>query len=295
MALDAPVSQPALAMIGLGRMGAPMAARLLGAGHRVVGFDQAGTAARLPPGAEAAGSAAEAAALAQTVFLSLPDGPACAAVCAALATAPDRQATAVVNLSTVGVAAAQDCARTLAAAGIASLDAPVSGGVAGARSGSLAMMVSGEPTLFDSMRPLLDRIAAHVFLVGEQPGQGQAMKLLNNYVSATALAATCEGVLFGVRHGLDPARVVDVLNVSTGRTTASSDKFPRAILSGTFDFGFAGALMAKDVALFLERAALLDTPRDVATAVAELWERFNRACPGDDFTALYRFLDAPSP
>src|SRR5207249_7945211 len=103
----------------------------------------------------------------------------------------------------------------------------------------------------------------HCFRVGDLPGQGQAMKLLNNYVSAAALAATCEAVLFGTRLGLDPSRAVEVLNVSTGRTTASSDKFPRSILPRRFDYGFAGALLTKDGRLYLERAGAPGLPPDV--------------------------------
>jgi 3-hydroxyisobutyrate dehydrogenase-like beta-hydroxyacid dehydrogenase len=281
-----------LGMIGLGRMGAPMAARLVGAGHAVLGYDQAGTAERLPPGVRAAESVAALAAEAQAVFLSLPDGAACLAVCDDLVAAPaTRRPRAVVNLSTVGVPAAEACADRLAAAGIASLDAPVSGGVAGAVSGGLAMMVGGEASLYADVRPLLVAIARNCFRVGDRAGQGQAMKLLNNYVSAAAMAATSEAVLCGTRLGLDPAQVVEILNVSSGRTTASTDKFPRSVLPRSFDFGFAGALMAKDVALYLEQAERAGAPREVATAVTGLWERFNCACPSEDFTAIYRYLE----
>jgi 3-hydroxyisobutyrate dehydrogenase len=281
-----------LGMIGLGRMGAPMAARLLGAGHVVLGFDRAGTMERLPPGARAAESVAALTAEARVIFLSLPDGAACLAVCDELVATPAWQGRpAVVNLSTVGVPTAEACASRMGAAGIASLDAPVSGGVAGAVSGGLAMMVGGDADLYVELRPLLLAIARNCFRVGDRAGQGQAMKLLNNYVSAAAMVATSEAVLCGTRLGLDPDQVVEILNVSSGRTTASTDKFPRSVLPRSFDFGFAGALMTKDVALYLEQAERAEAPREVAIAVTRLWERFNRACPGEDFTAIYRYLE----
>ena len=180
----------------------------------------------------------------------------------------------------------------LGPAGIASVDAPVSGGVAGAVNGTLSVMVGAPAALYEELRPLLLHVGRNVFHLGETPGSGQAMKLLNNYCSAAAMAATCEAAVFGQQLGLDLGRVVEILNVSTGRSSASLDKFPRAIVPGSYDYGFAGALMAKDVALYRENAAAAGVPHAVADAVDALWQGFNAANPGADFTALHRWLRA---
>ncbi|HLI27103.1 MAG TPA: NAD(P)-dependent oxidoreductase [Chloroflexota bacterium] len=284
-----------LGMIGLGRMGRPMAERLVAAGHRVVGYDRAGTAERLPAGATAAASAVEVAATAEVVFLSLPDGTASRTVCAEIAAAPARRAHTVVDLSTIGPTAARACAETLAAARVRYVDAPVSGGVRGAEQGTLTVMVGAPAELFAAVEPWLAVLGRHRVRVGDAPGQGQAMKLLNNYLSALALAATSEAVAFGARHGLDPALVIDVLNVSTGRTSASADKFPRCVLPRTYDYGFAGALMAKDIALYHEAAEAVGAPRELATPLHQLWQRFRAAHPDADCTYIAAYIAESAP
>lgn len=285
------MSLPTLGFAGLGRMGGPLSRRLVEAGYAVVGFDAAGTAERLPAGATAAGSIEELARRTDTLFLSVPDGAVSRTICGQIAATADCRTGTVVDLSTIGIAAARGCADLLNAAGVAYVDAPVSGGVAGASSGSLAMMVGAPATLFEELEPALAVLARHRFRVGDAPGQGQAMKLLNNYVSAAALAATCEATVFGERLGLDLAKMVDVLNVSSGRSAASQDKFPRSVIPHTYDFGFAGALMTKDVSLYLENAEAANVPHDLAKGVAGLWQRFNAAHPSADFTYLHRYLE----
>ncbi|HEX5166287.1 MAG TPA: NAD(P)-dependent oxidoreductase [Thermomicrobiales bacterium] len=279
-----------LGVIGLGRMGSPIAGRLVVAGYRVLGFDRAGTNERLPDGAMAAASVAAMAGEAETILLSVPDGAASLAVSREIAATADRRVRTVVDLSTIGIAAARECADLLAGAGVAYVDAPVSGGVAGARGGTLAMMVGAAESLVTELDPILAVVAAKRFRVGDAPGQGQAMKLLNNYASAAALAATCEATVFGARLGLDLAAMVDVINASSGRSAASEDKFPRSIVPGSYDFGFAGALMTKDVSLYLDNAAASGVPHELADAVAAIWRRFNAADPDADFTALHRYL-----
>ena len=279
-----------LGFVGLGHMGGPMSTRLIAAGHHLVGFDAAGTRERMPSGGEAVASAEAVAAAADTVFLSLPNGDASRAVCRQILEAPERRAQVVVDLSTIGIPAARGCAALLDAAGLSYVDAPVSGGVAGSRAGSLAAMVGASQALYDRVQPLLAVLAKNCFRVGDAPGQGQAMKLLNNYLSAAALAATCEAALFGVQQGLDLAQIIDVINVSSGRSTASSDKFPRSILPRTYDFGFAGAHMTKDVRLYLEAVEGVETPHSLAASVAALWQRFHEAHPDVDFTYVYKYL-----
>ena len=284
------MSRETLGIVGLGRMGGPMAGRLAEAGFEVLGFDVAGTEDRLPEGVAGASSVADVAARSDTVLLSVPDGTASLDVCRQIVAAAGRRAQAVVDLSTIGISAARDCAALLGEASVVYVDAPVSGGVAGARGGTLAMMVGAPAPIFERLKPVLAVLASKRFRVGDAPGQGQAMKLLNNYASAAALAATCEAAVFGARMGLDLPTVVDVLNASSGRSAASQDKFPRSIVPGTYDFGFAGALMTKDVSLYLENATAAGVSHELAEAVTSIWQRFNAAEPDADFTALHKYL-----
>jgi 3-hydroxyisobutyrate dehydrogenase len=224
------VNNPVLGFFGLGRMGAPIARRIAQAGYRVVAFDLAVRPTDDEGGIALAGSPDEVAAESDIVLLSLPDGAAGEHVCAQIVQAKGRRACFVVDLSTIGIRAAHACATLLNAEGMTYVDAPVSGGVAGAQTGALTMMVAVDAATFAALRPLLEFVAQRCFHVGTQPGQGQAMKLLNNFVSATALAATSEAAVFGSRFGLDLSQMIDVLNASSGRTTASSDKFPMSVI-----------------------------------------------------------------
>lgn len=278
-------------VLGLGRMGGPIAARLAGAGYRVVGFDTAGTAERAGAGVEAAASAAHVFRSCEVVALSLPRADSSVAVVRQVAAQPDRSTATIVDLSTIGLTAAADCARLAAAAGLGYVDAPLSGGVAGATTGRMALMAAAAPQILDRVRPLLGDIARDVFVVGTEPGQGQAMKLLNNYVSGTSLAATFEAVIFGARAGLELEQMVEVLNVSSGRTTASTDKLPRSVVPRTYDFGFASEAMRKDIGLYIEGVRQLGSPSHLAAASDALWQRYADACPGTDFTYLHRYLE----
>lgn len=279
-----------IGVVGLGNMGAPMSGRLVGAGWQVIGYDAAGTAARLPSGASAAGSVAEIAQAAPVVLLSLPDGDASIAVARDIAGAEARRAAVVVDTSTIGIDAARSAAAALDAAGIAYVDAPVSGGVAGARAGTLAMMIAAEAAAVERLQPMLAAIAANRFHVGATVGQGQAMKLLNNFLSGTAMAATAEAVSFGLDHGLDMKTMLEVLNASSGQNTATSDKYPRRVLTGTYDAGFATRLIAKDVALYERCVAASGARSALGATVCEQWRRADAALPGSDFTRIYDYV-----
>jgi len=255
--------------------------------------DKAGTSERAPEGVATAASAAEVAEAAGTVFLSLPDGDACREVVREIAARPGRATSLIVDFSTIGVAAAQDIARELAEAGIDYADAPVSGGRAGAVAGTLTVMWAAPAALLQRLRGALDAVAKNVFHVGDAAGQGQAMKLLNNFLSGTALAATSEAVAYGETQGLDPRTVIDVLNASTGRNTATSDKFPNRILTGSFDAGFQTALMAKDLQLYVESARTGGAPLEIGERVAETWRQAAREMPDSDCTRIYEFVRGP--
>jgi 3-hydroxyisobutyrate dehydrogenase len=276
--------------IGLGKMGGPMAANVAAAMPGLVCFDIAGTDDRLPQGGVAATSIADVARRCATVLISVPDGAATLAVAQAVITTEHAVIETLIDLSTIGPQAAVHAAELLGAAGITYCDGPVSGGAAGARAGTISLMFSGPSAVLEAQRSVLESFTGNVFHVGEQAGQGQAMKLANNYLSATALAATSEAISFGLAHGLDMATMIDVLNVSTGRNSATVDKFPNRVLTGTFDAGFSTAHMTKDVGLFVDGAASVGTADVVATAVTTTWRGCDEALPGSDFTEIWRYV-----
>ncbi len=280
----------AYGFVGLGNMGGPMAANLSRAGAELAVFDAAGTADRAPAAAHASASLADLGARAKTIFLSLPDGTAVLDVLAQLGGAPDRVVTTVVDLSTVGIGVAQRAFAEARAVGLTYVDAPVSGGRSGAVEATISVMWAGPADVLESHRPALEAMARHVFHVGTEAGQGQALKLLNNFLSATSTAATGEALLFGLAHGLELRTILEVVNVSTGRSHASADKYVRRVLTGTFDSGFATRLMAKDVRLFAEAAAAAGTPHEIGAAVRELWDAVDAGLPDSDHTEVFTFL-----
>jgi 3-hydroxyisobutyrate dehydrogenase-like beta-hydroxyacid dehydrogenase len=203
-----------------------------------------------------------------------------------------KRAKIFVDLSTTGPRTTAIVTAGLAEKGIATIDAPVSGGVPGAKKGTLAVMASGPSALVGRLEPLLS-IFGKIFYVGERPGMGQAMKLANNLLSATAMAITSEAMVMGVKAGLDPKLMIDVINWGTGRNTATETKFPQQILPRTFAQGFATGLMYKDVRLCLEEAEALQVPMWVGSAVRMLWQLANsERGPDSDFTEIVRCVEA---
>jgi len=152
-------------------------------------------------------------------------------------------------------------------------------------------MVSGPQADIDLVKDALS-VFGKVFVIGSKPGMAQTMKLANNFLSATAMAATSEAVAMGVKAGLDPAVMIAVINAGSGRNTASDGKFPQTILPRTFNYGFATALMLKDVRLCAEEARGLDVPNEVMRAVLDQWELTNSEFGGDsDFTAIVKMIE----
>ncbi len=252
--------RPTLGFVGLGVMGAPMVRRLLAAGHRVLAHDTnpAALAAAASGGAEARGSAAAVAAEADVVLVSLPTP----AVVKAVALGPGglaegRAMRVYVDLSTTGARVAKEVAEGLAPRGVAALDAPVSGGVAGAEAGTLSIMAAGDPAAFARVRPVLETIGSNTVFVGEAVGQGQTLKLVNNLLAATTWAAGCEALAMGAKAGLDPDLMLRVLNASSGRSFPTERFAAGPVLSRRFDFGFRMELMVKDMRLALEEAEAL--------------------------------------
>lgn len=278
-------------MIGLGNMGSALAANLVGAGFTVVAHDRAGPD-RAPEDARFVDSVGEVARSCDVVVLSLPDGEASAAVAGEIAAvAPsDRRTTHVVDTSTTGVQAATLVAAILDAAGVAYVDAPVSGGPAGARARTLTVMVAGPNAARTHVEDVLAGLSDRRFPVGDRAGMAQALKLANNFLSATALAATSEAIAFGQSVGLDMATMLTVLNESSGRSSATDDKFPNHVLTGRYASGFANALMAKDLRLYLDARQDQGGLGQVGLVTATIWARFAAAEPGVDFTRIYPFV-----
>jgi len=271
-------------------MGSRMAANVAGAGLELICYDAAGTAERAPEGAAIAGSVAEVAAAADVVVFSLPDGKVSAAVAEAIIARNDRRVAAVLDTSTIGVAAAKAVAGRLGEAGIGYLDAPVSGGISGAAAATIALMFAGPAAEFERLQPLLTAMSKKPIQVGTVAGQGQAMKLLNNFLSGIALTATSEAVAFGLTQGLEMATMLEVLNASSGKNTATSDKFPNRIMTERYDAQFKNTLYLKDLSLYVENVDATDGSNLLGHALLPLWQRFVAAQPDGDYTEIYPFV-----
>jgi len=258
-----------IAFIGVGRMGSCMVARLIAAGHELTIYDPVASAAAAAAalGARIASSASDAAASSAVAMASVP-GPADARE-AARTIADSATVKVFVDLSTSGPAAAQAIAALLAPRGISAIDAPVSGGVKGAADGKLAIMASGPKPAMERARPLLE-VLGKVYWLGEKPGLGQTVKLANNLMSAASLAIAAEALAMGVKAGVDPAAMLEVLNASSGRNSATQDKIPKHVLNRKFDFGFSNSLSFKDVRLCLDEAEALGVPMVVGAAVRQM-------------------------
>jgi hypothetical protein len=283
-----------IGFIGLGKMGFPMARRLIEAKHQLVVFDTRKEAADklVAMGAKAASSPKEVADRVETVMASLPSLQASLEVATGTnGVIEGARVKRFVDLSTVGSQMAVRIHNLLKKRDIVQIDSPVSGGVGGAEKGTLAVMVSGPKAHAEAVRPALE-VIGRVFFIGEKPGSAQTMKLANNFLSATAVVATSEAVVMGVKSGIDPNVMIEVINAGSGMNTASRDKFPRAILPRTFDYGFATGLMVKDVRLCLDEMKSLGLSMEVAEAVGRLWEVVIRDMGAEsDFTTAIKPIE----
>jgi 3-hydroxyisobutyrate dehydrogenase-like beta-hydroxyacid dehydrogenase len=288
------MSNPVLGFVGVGRMGGPMASRLLDAGHSLCIFDTSQEALRplVARGATAAASGEGVASASDVVLMSLPTPSIVQSV-----SLGDRgilkgsRARTLIDLSTTGPTVATVIAGAAAACGIAWVDSPVSGGVAGAKAGTLAVMVSCAEQTFPQVEPLL-KTFGKPFYVGAKPGLAQVAKLANNLLAAAALVVSSEAVAMGVKAGLDAKLLVDIINAGSGRNSATQDKFPRSILPGTFDFGFATGLSYKDVRLCVDEAEALGVPMVVGAAVRQMLAVTQaKFGPDSDFTSIAKVIE----
>ena len=262
-----------IGFLGLGQIVNPMANNIVTAGFELHVYDPAGSAQLAPKGTIAHGSLSDVVTKVETVFLSLPDGPITCAVVTEISNTVGCSVSVIVDLSTVGPKAAKDAGEIAAKSGIIYVDAPVSGGATGAKAGSITVMWAGPTDEFERHQNVLNAFSKNQFHVGKIPGQ-----------------ATSEAMLFGLSQGLEMKTMLDVVNVSTGQNTASADKFPKRILTGTFDAGLKSALMAKDVKLYYENTKLAKTPGNVGATISNIWSEHDAAHPGSDFTRVYEFI-----
>src|SRR5262252_2239053 len=277
-----------------------MARHLSRAGYRVMAHDldpEAVRRVRDAAGAEAAGSLRAIGEGCDAVITMLPDGIAVRAVtlgtngrgdCLLTGFSPGK---ILVDMSSSSPVGTRELGAVLAGHGVGMIDAPVSGGVRKADDATLAIMVGGDAGTIDRCRPVLEAMGKQIFLTGPL-GSGHAMKALNNYVSAAGLAAAVEAVLAADRFGLDAAKVVDVLNASTGMNNSTLNKFHRFILSRACDSGFSLDLMVKDLKTALEVARSSHTPAPVAEACVQAWSEAQAVLgPGLDHTEVVRYWE----
>jgi len=283
-----------IGFIGLGNMGGPMARRLIEAGHKLTVYDTRNEAVAplVALGAQVASSPADVADRVETVMASLPSLQVSQKVALGEGgVIHGKRIKRLVDLSTTGSRVAAEIFAELAKKNIVQIDSPVSGGVGGANKGTLAVMVSGPPADVAVVKDAL-AVFGRVFVIGDKPGMAQTMKLANNFLSATAMAATSEAIAMGVKAGLDPKIMIDVINAGSGRNTATDQKFPQTILPRSFNYGFGTALMLKDVRLCVEEARALGVPDAVMSAVLDQWEMTNAEFGGDsDFTAIVKMIE----
>jgi 3-hydroxyisobutyrate dehydrogenase len=275
--------------IGLGHMGRPMSGHVATANNGALVFDLR------PPEGECLADwtvvdAIEEVTATEVIFLSLPNVTAVEEVVNAIGGASGRRTRIVIDTSTVGPPGARRVADRLLEYGIEYVDAPVAGGVRGARAGTLTVMYSCRPAVREEADALLDAFSSHRFYVGEEPGLGQVAKLANNYLSGTAMAITSEAMAFATNLGIDPALMIDILNQSSGRNSATLDKWPNQVLTGAYDAGFAAALLLKDLRLFQATARDENVAWPIGESVVELWQKFDDAFPGSDVTEMYPYL-----
>jgi 3-hydroxyisobutyrate dehydrogenase len=283
-----------VAFIGLGNMGAPMAANLVKAGHDVTGYD---TVAR-PEGIALAGSAAEAATGADVVLTMLPNGAILRAVAAEVI--PAMQPGAVLlDCSTVDVDSARAVAAEAGAAGLMAVDAPVSGGVGGAAAGTLTFMAGGSDAAFARVKPLFDAMGARAVHCGPS-GNGQAAKICNNMILGVTMIATCEAFALADKLGLDRQAMFDVVSTSSGSSWSMNTYCPAPGVGPTspadngYRPGFAAELMLKDLMLSQQAAETADADTPMGAAAAELYRRFveDEGGRGRDFSAMLPRFEA---
>ena len=288
------MSQAELGFVGVGRMGGPMAVRLLDAGYPLTVYDTNADAVKalVDRGAKAASSAEAVASAAETVLISLPTPPIVQAVCLGEGgILRGSRLKTLIDLSTTGPSVAKVVAKAAGEKNVSWVDSPVSGGVAGATKGTLAVMVSCAQATWPSIEPML-KTFGKTFYVGDKPGLAQIAKLANNLLAASAIVLSSEAMAMGVKAGLDAKILLDIINAGSGRNSATQDKFPKSVLPRTFDFGFATGLSYKDVRLCIDEAEAMGVPMVAGAAVRQMLAITQAKFGADsDFTSIAKVVE----
>jgi 3-hydroxyisobutyrate dehydrogenase len=284
-----------IGFIGLGQMGSRMAARVAQSGASVIvqDVDRNAVAKLVEQGALAAASPAEVASSASIVLCSLPTPDIVEAVLFGKDGLVEGDVVKiVVDLSTTGATKIVEFAKRLKQRGIDLVDAPVSGGVDGAAAGTLSLMIAGDANAIEQVDPILRLLGKHIFIMGDAPGLGQKMKLVNNMLVAANAIAAFETLVLGAKAGLDSTRMIDVINASSGRSFITTDKVPQCVLPRTFPPRFATELLYKDVKLGIEEAATVGTRLWMMEAALRLMgQAMAEGDPKADYATLIRYFE----
>ena len=286
------MSDSPIGFVGLGAMGRPMAVNLAKSGQSMVVRDVNPTANDIlaQRGAEVAESVVEVANKSETVLACMPS-----VAIAELVANEASGGSAIkhfINLGTTGSKFSKTLADMFAANGIAYLDAPISGGPPGAEAATLSIMCSGDKGAFETAKPSLDVMCAKLVYISGQPGAAQTMKLVNNIMSFCNLVAASEAMSLGAKAGLDPEVMVEVINASSGRNSASQDKIPKAVLPRTFDYGGANYIIEKDLELWRREAEAYEVPGYMGNLVRTLFRQMIAEEGKDaDFTRIFMLME----
>jgi 3-hydroxyisobutyrate dehydrogenase-like beta-hydroxyacid dehydrogenase len=284
----------AVGFIGLGRMGDPIARRLIDRGFDLVIFDANPlTAQRLAEhGARIQQNARSVADHADVILVCLPTPEIVRSVVLGVhGVIEGSRAKYVVDLSTTGPRVAREMAAALQEKAKTLIDAPVTGGVAGAINGILTMMLGAPAEAIEPVRPVLETIANKLVTAGSRPGDGQMLKVINNLLSFIALEATAEAMALGVRAGLDPETMLETFNAGTGRNSATEEKFPRSVMTRSFDFGFPVRGVMKDIGLCLSEAESLGVPMPTGMCARQIWTMAMAERPDEDMTSIIKLFE----
>jgi len=281
--------------LGVGNMGQPMAGKLLDGGHGLVVFDisEAAMEPLLLRQARRAASAKDVGDQCETVVVSLPTLAAFrAAVLGPEGLAAGRAMKVLLNTCTVGVPFLREIEAALAPSGVTIVDCPISGGPAGARAGTLSVMVSGDPAAIERVRPLIALWGQTLTIAGDKPGAAQVLKLTNNILFAVALAATSEAFVMGAKSSLDPEIMVNAINAGSGHNGATLTVMPNAVLDRSFDYGAGLHILMKDIDLAIAQGEELGVPMWVCEAARLVFKHaMHKGAAREDLTAIVRYIE----
>ncbi len=286
-----------IGFIGLGNMGSPMSANLAKAGYSVICYDWKGTAERAPKGVEIADSATQIAGSADCVFTCVDKQQSVESIAEEIAEAQDRTASILVDMSTIGSNTARAAAARLQKVGVTYIDSPVAGGSgntgvghAAAKAAALTFIVAGQTAAVERVRSAMEVMGRKVFHVGEEPGQAQAIKLINNFVFSASLIAVSEAMVYGLNQNLDMKSILEVLNVSSGQNVASSYVFPTLVETETYNVGATIEILAKDVSVYAGEVGNGNFPNAIGALVSKICSDMEKEMPGADWSRMYPFI-----